>query len=70
MSQAIGQKLLELRGTRSREEVAAAIGISRTAVQMYENGQRVPKDSIKVKLAKFYNVSVQELFFSSEYTVL
>lgn len=69
MNVAIGQKLVELRGARTRDEVAVAIGVSRTAIQMYENGQRIPRDSIKVKLARYYNVSVAELFFSSEYTV-
>lgn len=70
MKEIIGQKLVDLRGTRTRLEVAEAIGVSKTAIQMYENGQRIPKDSIKVKLAKYYNVSVAELFFSTEYTVL
>jgi len=30
---------------------------------MYETGQRVPKDEIKVKLSKLYGVPIQELFF-------
>lgn len=66
----IAKKLLELRGNRTRDVVAEHIGISISALQMYENGQRVPKDEIKVKLAKFYGVSVQELFFERRTHVL
>lgn len=64
MKDAIGQKLIMLRGQRSREQIAAALGISVSAMQMYENGRRVPRDEIKIKLADYYNVSVDELFFS------
>ena len=66
MKEAIGQKLIELRGARSREQIAAALGISVSAMQMYENNRRVPRDEIKMKLAQFYNVSVDEIFFSSQ----
>lgn len=59
----IGKKLLKLRGVKSQEEVSAAIGISVSALSMYENGNRVPRDEIKVKLASYYNTTVQELFF-------
>lgn len=45
------------------EELAKACGISASAVQMYECGQRVPRDSVKIIMANFFGVSVQELFF-------
>lgn len=60
----IGEKLLELRGNRSREEVSRAVKISISALQMYENGQRIPRDDIKVRLAEYYNTTVQEIFFN------
>lgn len=66
MRSSIAQKLVQLRGNRTQEEIAKAVGVSRTAIMMYENGQRVPKDEIKVRLAQFYQVSVVDLFFSSE----
>ncbi len=59
----IGMRLLELRGEIPREEVAKAVGVSVSAISMYENGERIPRDSIKVKIANFYNRSVQEIFF-------
>ena len=64
MKENIGQKLVKLRGDKSREEVANAVGVSYNAIQMYENGQRVPRDDIKFRLAQYYNTSVDELFFS------
>ncbi|GIQ69294.1 helix-turn-helix transcriptional regulator [Xylanibacillus composti] len=63
--QHIGRKLIQLRGRLSREEVAYALKISVSALQMYENGRRVPRDDIKVKLADFYGVTVQSLFYDS-----
>lgn len=59
----IGRRLNTLRGDRSREEVAAALGISVSAISMYENGERVPRDDVKIKLAELYKKSVQEIFF-------
>ncbi|MFC0271090.1 helix-turn-helix transcriptional regulator [Metabacillus herbersteinensis] len=60
----IGKKLLNLRAEKSRELVANKVGISISALQMYENGQRIPRDEIKIKLANYYKKSVQEIFFN------
>ncbi|MBP3972714.1 helix-turn-helix transcriptional regulator [Bacillus sp. WL1] len=62
----IAENLINLRNGRSREEVAKAVGISISTLQMYENGQRIPRDNIKIKLANFYGVTVQKIFFDSE----
>lgn len=59
----IANKLLELRDGRPRSEVAQACGISVSAVAMYEQGMRVPKDDIKIKLAKYYGVPVESIFY-------
>ena len=63
--QKIGQKLIKLRCTKSREQVAVDLGISYSAVVSYELGERIPRDEIKIKIAKYYGVDVGELFFSS-----
>lgn len=60
----IGERLTKLRGTRNQAEVAAACGISPSAVAMYERGDRVPRDEIKIKLAQFYGVTVEEIFYT------
>ena len=59
----IGKKLRELRGDRTTTEVAEHVGISDSALRMYELDERVPRDGIKVRLAKFFGVSVGSLFF-------
>lgn len=59
----IAQRLLELRGEESRETVAAAVGVSVSAISMYENGERIPRDDVKIRFAKYYKKSVQEIFF-------
>lgn len=61
--QFIAKRLIKLRGPRSREEVAEAIGISVSALQMYENSQRVPRDDIKIKIARYYKRDVQQIFY-------
>lgn len=62
----VAKNLINLRNEKSREEVARAVGISVSTLQMYENGQRIPRDNIKIKLANFYGVTVQIIFFDSE----
>ena len=60
----ISERLVNLRGTKSQEEVARATGISPSALSMYENGERVPRDEIKIRLAEYYGTSVEEIFFA------
>lgn len=62
------EKLVAARGKKSREEVAKAIGISLSAISMYETGARVPRDEIKVRLADYFGTSVQSLFFDENVT--
>lgn len=59
----IGKRLVELRGDHTQAEIAAEIGISVSALSMYECGERIPRDEIKVRLADFYGKSVQSIFF-------
>lgn len=61
----IGRRLVSLRGKESQEQVASAIGISVSALSMYEQGNRVPRDETKVKLANYFGVSVESLFFKN-----
>lgn len=61
----MGKKLVDLRGKRTQEQVANAIGISVSALSMYERGERIPRDPIKIELAKYYKKSVQHIFFDT-----
>ena len=63
-SKVIGARLTELRGKRSQTEVANACDISLSAVDMYERGERIPRDKIKIKLARFFKVKVEDIFYA------
>ena len=65
-SKCIARELIKLRGKQSREKVAKACGISVSALAMYEQGERIPRDDIKIKLAKYYKRSVNFIFFTPE----
>lgn len=60
----IGEKLIKLRGNRTQEEVAKALGISLSAIGMYERGERIPRDEIKILIAKYYDTTVQAIFYA------
>lgn len=60
----IGKKLRELRGNLSRKKVADIIGVSVSSLAMYENGERIPRDEVKIKIAELYGKSVGTIFFN------
>lgn len=60
----IGKRLVALRGARRREEVAKAVGVSFSALCMYETGRRVARDEVKLRLADYYGVPVESVFFA------
>ena len=62
----IGQDLITLRGAASREDVASAVGVSVSALQMYENGERRPRDETKCALAEYFHTTVGALFFNEK----
>lgn len=69
-NKAIAKTLIKLRNGKSRENVAKACEISVSALAMYEQGERIPRDDIKVKLANYYNRSVNYIFFDHEEHVM
>ena len=62
----IGKRLIALRGDRTQEEVARANKISVSAIGMYERGERIPRDEVKLSLAKYYDTTVQSIFYADE----
>lgn len=60
----LGAKLLELRENAGfqQADVAKIVGISRTSLSYYENGERGIDIEILFKLATLYNVSIDYLF--------
>ena len=61
---AISKKLVDLRGNKSQVEVAKELGISTSALSMYENGERIPRDPIKIRIADYYKTPIQDIFFA------
>lgn len=57
-----GEKLKELRGNRSQDEIAQELGITKNSLTMYENDERAPSDEVIIRMAHFFNKSVYELF--------
>lgn len=60
----IGERLRALRGETTRAELAEALGVSVSAITMYESGDRIPRDEIKLKIANYFNASVEQIFFA------
>ena len=59
-----GKILIELRGDKSQQELATALGVSVSAIGMYEREERVPRDEIKRKIAAYFGKTVQEIFYN------
>lgn len=60
----IGKRLIALRGDKTQTEVAKKLEISVSALSMYERGERIPRDNIKIRIARFYNTPITEIFFA------
>lgn len=60
----LGEVLRVLRGEMTQEALAADLGITKSSWAMYERGERVPRDEVKVRIAAYFRKSVQELFFA------
>ncbi len=57
---------LRRRYSVSQTDLAEAVGVSRKSIQYYESGERYPRGGVLVKLAEFFNVSVDYLTSSEE----
>lgn len=62
----IGMKLRALRSSKKKtqQEAADDMNITKSALAMYERDSRVPRDEVKVVIAKYYGESVESIFFS------
>jgi putative transcriptional regulator len=56
--------MISLRGSRTQREIAKQLEISPSMYHAIENNKRFPSKKLLEKITKFYNVSVEELFFS------
>ena len=65
----LGGKLKELRLNvgLTQEELASKLGLSRVNYTRYENGKVNPDYETIIKLADFYDISLDELFDRKKY---
>lgn len=59
----IGKRLEKLRGSKSQAETARELGITYQSYWMYETGRRVPRDEVKKRIAAYYRMTVDEIFY-------
>lgn len=62
----IATRLVELRNSKNltQNELAIKVGVAPTSIAMYEAGKRIPRDEVKIRLAKVFGKSVQSIFFT------
>lgn len=62
-----GTKLRALRQQRKKtqQQVADDLEITKSALAMYERDERVPRDEVKIRIARYYGETVDALFFSA-----
>lgn len=62
----MGKRLKALRGCRTKTGVAREIGISYSALCFYESGERFPSPENQKKLADYYGVTEESLFYTRD----
>lgn len=64
----LGLRIRKLRKEKglSQLELAGHLNISNTTLSQYESGKRIPGDEIKIKIAGFFNVSIDYLLGCSD----
>ncbi len=60
------KKLRFDRGQISQQKLANAVFVTRLTIHSIENGKFVPSTYLSLKLAKFFNVKVEDIFFLKE----
>ena len=66
----IAERLKKLRNAKgeTQAETAFACGVTPSAYAMYETGDRMPRDEVKVKIAQHFERSVAFIFFDKAVT--
>lgn len=48
----------------SPDDLCNDVCISRSALSMYENGKRIPRDEVKCRIARRFGMTIEALFFA------
>ena len=59
-----GEKLRNLRGERSQDEMAKELNITKSSLAMYERNERIPRDEVKIRIAEYFGKTIEELFYT------
>lgn len=67
MQDLISNKVLELRKSKkiTQEELARSISVTRQTIIAIEKGNYTPSVSLALKIAKFFNKKVEDIFIIS-----
>ena len=64
------ERLKQLRGTMSQQDLAKALNVSRGAVGMWESTNRIPNYKILIRIANYFEVSTDYLLGSDKSVVM
>ena len=56
-------KALRKKSGKTQAEMAEIINVSMSSYSQYEAGLKVPRDDVKVRIAEYFNKTVQSIFF-------
>ena len=61
-------RIEEIRKTQNirQEELAKSMGVSRQTISSLENGRYNPSIQLAYKIAKFFNMTIEEIFIFEE----
>ncbi|EAF3368767.1 transcriptional regulator [Listeria monocytogenes] len=62
------EKLVKLRGKRSRQDVSKDLGVTTQMLGAIERGDRTPSLNLANKIANYYNVPIEDIFFNNKDT--
>lgn len=62
----IGLKIKNLRESHNltQEEFCKKVDITQSALSNYENGLRIPRDEVKLRIARCFDTSIEAIFYS------
>lgn len=65
MSAGTKMRALRLQRKKTLQQVADELDITKSSLAMYERDERIPRDEVKVRIARYYGETVDALFFST-----
>lgn len=69
-SKTIGTRIKNLRESKhySQEKLGELVGVSTSTISMYEIGERIPRDELKIKISRALGKSVNYIFLKNKVT--